>query len=378
MLCVRFRQGNVVTRYAFWTDDDAVLPNVPLYDGELLPKNIVLECWSLNGQTSVSNDDETVVGLSLRKIVTDFSIAPADYDDSDPTIIPASSISVSLVAGPSLPIGSAFHYDAASLALGAVSSWADSSGNGRHLVQATGANQPTAIAVVMAGGNFQAVSFDGINDYLTDALAINKDVTLYLMMNQVAWKLYAAVLGLDAAATAHVLQFSEPYNLNLTLASTASDATELGIGAFGILTIQLKTAPGLNNIKIGEFPTHDSIFGRQLERFSVGADYTGANPSSIQVAEILSYNALHDAATQLQVRQYLANKYFGGGPLPMVFGANNQWLDNPGFPSLVPNATPPPPPVVPDVTPPVAPLQGLGDPLAGTVLGDPATGKILG
>lgn len=377
VLCIRYRIGNLVTRFAFWTDDNAVMPNIPLYDGEVIPKNFVIEVWNLNGQTTVSNTSSTVVGLSLRKIVTDFSIAPADYDDSEPTIIPASSISVSLVAGPSLPTGIYVHYDSANIVTNPVSSWPDSSGNAKNLTQATGAFQPTLLAVNPGAGSFSAVDFDGVNDFLKTG-AISKDATLYFVINQKSWTALDTILSFLASGTRRIRQVGDQPTLGYVASGTSPlfTVSDLPIGTWGILTVQLSVA-GPNTIQIGAFTAASGATG-QLSVLAVGADNDGSNAAAIQLLEIIGYDALHDAATQLQVRQYLANKYFGGGPLPMVFGANNQWLDNPGFPSLVPNATPPPPPVVPDVTPPVTPLQGLGDPLAGTVLGDPTTGKILG
>jgi hypothetical protein len=62
------------------------------------------------------------------------------------------------------------HYDADALGLGdgvAISQWDDSSGNGNHATQATGANQPTCQTNELNGRS--VVRFDGTNDYFVVA-----------------------------------------------------------------------------------------------------------------------------------------------------------------------------------------------------------------
>lgn len=52
----------------------------------------------------------------------------------------------------------------------AISQWDDSSGNARHLVQATGGNQPIYKAAVAAFGGKPTVRFDGTDDFLQKTL----------------------------------------------------------------------------------------------------------------------------------------------------------------------------------------------------------------
>lgn len=49
-------------------------------------------------------------------------------------------------------------------ASGSISTWLDSSGNGRNVTQATPANQPVVLANALNG--FRGASFDGVNDFL--------------------------------------------------------------------------------------------------------------------------------------------------------------------------------------------------------------------
>jgi hypothetical protein len=64
----------------------------------------------------------------------------------------------------------------------AISSWADSSGNGRDVSQATSANQPLAFANAING--YMAADFDGINDFLSSASYTQSgDVAVTAVMN---------------------------------------------------------------------------------------------------------------------------------------------------------------------------------------------------
>lgn len=54
-----------------------------------------------------------------------------------------------------------------------VSQWSDTSGNSRHLTQATGGAQPAYTASLAAMNNQPAVTFDGVNDQLTGAAISN-------------------------------------------------------------------------------------------------------------------------------------------------------------------------------------------------------------
>jgi len=63
-----------------------------------------------------------------------------------------------------------------------ISSWADSSGNGRDVSQATSANQPLAVANAING--YMAADFDGSNDVLSSASYTQSgDVAVTAVMN---------------------------------------------------------------------------------------------------------------------------------------------------------------------------------------------------
>jgi len=74
---------------------------------------------------------------------------------------------------PNLPWHSVYWADQIPVADGgAVASWPDLSGNGRDLVQATAAFQPTMRSAVPALGGRRAVEFDGVDDYIRGPAAV--------------------------------------------------------------------------------------------------------------------------------------------------------------------------------------------------------------
>ena len=68
---------------------------------------------------------------------------------------------------------------------GAVSAWADQSGNGASFVQGTGGNQPTFVPVSIGGR--PAITFDGVTDNLAAAVTgIGTSVSVLIVMQRVA------------------------------------------------------------------------------------------------------------------------------------------------------------------------------------------------
>lgn len=77
---------------------------------------------------------------------------------------------------------------------GFVSQWNDKSGNGRHLVQGTGANQPAYTSSAAAFGNQPVVDFDGSAHFMTNA-------TTFASLISLSADLMGAVFSVDAIDT---------------------------------------------------------------------------------------------------------------------------------------------------------------------------------
>lgn len=74
-LCIRYRVGDSVTRYKLWEDDAFILSGVaaPLYNGERIRANFVLEIWSFEELTKVSLATAIQMTTSVRNNITSLS-----------------------------------------------------------------------------------------------------------------------------------------------------------------------------------------------------------------------------------------------------------------------------------------------------------------
>ena len=82
-----------------------------------------------------------------------------------------------------------------------VSNWADLSGNGRDLIQATGADQP----VYSAANN--SITFGGVSDFLkTAGFTLVQPETVYIVMNQVSWTSLDYVFDGNSVNTTRLIQ----------------------------------------------------------------------------------------------------------------------------------------------------------------------------
>lgn len=184
---------------------------------------------------------------------------------------------------------------------GAVALWADASGNERHLVQDTAANQPS----LQSDGS---ILFDGVADYLkTAAFPLVQPETVYLLGEQVSWTngdfLFDGVgevqggsvrqAGSSPAIGLHL--FGTPFgggNGNWPLGSSAAICAVFN-GASSLLQID-ETAPTTYN------GTAANMGG-----FTLGAASNFSGPANIRVREIAIFSAAHDAETRAQMIAYL-------------------------------------------------------------------------
>lgn len=83
---------------------------------------------------------------------------------------------------------------------GAVSQWEDQSGNGRHLKQSTGANQPE----LQSDGS---ILFDGAAHYLKcDAFTLDQPFSVYLAVNVISWESLDCLIDGDTGGSAMIRQ----------------------------------------------------------------------------------------------------------------------------------------------------------------------------
>lgn len=215
-------------------------------------------------------------------------------------------------------------YKADSLGLGdgaAVTSWADSSGNGLTLTQATGANQPIFHTAGVNG--LPAVTFDGVNDFLATAATTSPTtgVTVMVLLKPTAVDTTGhTVLCHHAAATwtapfaAHIMRLSgatqqwEAFVEDATLAANRAQETPVAAaGAWQVMEFvydQSGAALHRNGVLAAYTPRSGALTAR-TQPLWVGQDMSLTEPFKGDIAEILIYAGALSTTDRVALERYL-------------------------------------------------------------------------
>lgn len=192
-----------------------------------------------------------------------------------------------------------------------VSQWNDQSGNGNHLVQATGANQPI---VVIGQNNLAALRFDSVNDFMTVGFVLAQPMTVFIV-----YKLLTVGDGV-----VHDIIFDGWNNSSMVLATDSSNVCYIyGGTALGTLPLFSNKVYSYCTLNYNGGSSYMRTQGAQTASgnagaasaggFSIGGAGGGAGAgsrwSNIEVSEIIITNTT-PSATELQLTEsYLKNKY---------------------------------------------------------------------
>jgi len=224
------------------------------------------------------------------------------------------SISGANAAWFTLPVTNmAAHYDASvgtTVATG-VSNWADQSGNGRDLIQATAASQP-ALGTDALGRPI--ITFDGVNDYLKSAaFTLNQPETIYFVGHQASWTLSDYIYDGNATNTGVLQQGGATPRLRVyagkidtTLYTTAN--ANLAVGANGVDVVVFNGASSSHQINKTAAQTGNAG-AANMRGFTLGSKGVAGNYSNIIVYEVIIYSAAHTAAERDHVISGLMAKY---------------------------------------------------------------------
>lgn len=185
--------------------------------------------------------------------------------------------------------------------LGAVSQWDDQSGNGRHLKQATGTNQPA----LQADGS---ILFDGVDNYLKcDAFTLSQPITYYLLANQITWTDNDVLVDGNTNDVGLLHQSGSTPALRIYAGAGVALAASPSIGAYHVLYAVFNGASSVVGADNGATSTGNAG-ASNMGGLTLGAHADGAsNWSNIQAKEFIVYAAAHDAATRNVVINYLMN-----------------------------------------------------------------------
>jgi hypothetical protein len=218
------------------------------------------------------------------------------------------------------------------LVSGAVSEWADQSGNGRHASQATAANRPALVGTALNGK--PALAFDGANDFLTFTLPVNGLTAMTLVLvSSSAVNADGSGNGVANAplfwnetgdwGTVHLSPFQSrvkfrfgtrqannlpEYIRPVSVGANFGRAMAIKNGANERLYVDGQQVLDLS----GKLPTISGI----SDTGNVGRGYNNNTYFAGRIAEVLVYDrALSDAERQ-QLDEYLNTKYFTTTPPP--------------------------------------------------------------
>lgn len=212
-------------------------------------------------------------------------------------------------------------YRASSLSLAdaaSVASWADESGNSpageRNLLQATGGNQP--VYDINGGPNNHAcVTFNGTSSKMkTAAFTLNRPWHVFIVAKLNGWTANDTVFDGNSINTARFYQKTATPQLTMYCGATmfnylhANDPT--GTPAWEIYEVSNGDYPrivsGNQQILNG---TLDDCGTNNPGGFTLGADGSGANYCSMDVAEILIFSEECVGTKLKRIRQFLSDEY---------------------------------------------------------------------
>lgn len=203
----------------------------------------------------------------------------------------------------------ALHVSADSLNLSdgaAVTSWTDLSSYGRHLVQATGARQPTFVTGAQNG--LPVVRFDGTDDFLQAVFSLPRPYVAFVVARfRTAYSAEAYVLS-GAGNTAGELARVSSTGMNLQ-STTAGSTLTTTPESWHVYTAIFGSPSGVLSADAGTPVATTNIGGTSPLGVTVGASGLGnaTSPAAIDVGEIVVfYGFMPDAPKAAEIARLRA------------------------------------------------------------------------
>jgi len=329
-LAVRERLSDGTVRRYKLTNNDLFTIQDPLYNGEVLGSNCVIEAWTLKGQVSVVNTTVKKLRTSIRRqppvfnTVTDYEVnagvqhSNQDEETARATLPDSANIASHYIKTPS------------NYALGAIAYLTDEAGDndftgngeivvdntilkGRNFLNLAGGydymyvTNPANPAITLnayliaAALNIPATGISS-GEYLFEITdGVGKDSSIRINLSGAQWQLIFAVNGSDI----HTENISLPFT------------DVVGVGDVGIIvgnTVQsYVNTGGLNSVT----------------KFYVGSNTIPLHTLLSTWAEIIIYTGQADSTNFADIRDYLRENSLGFIPLSFEFDTDLKFNANP-------------------------------------------------
>ncbi len=204
---------------------------------------------------------------------------------------------------------------------GAVSQWNDQSGAGRNFTQSTEANKPTYSATSFNGR--PGITFDGSTDLLTSTAIVDDIIdddgyTLYYVL-KIATNASNDADSFDNAGIlcettanwgTHVKGTSSPFEVRAYHWTTVDENAGITLAAntAGVFTHAYDGTDLIARLNQGTADTEPAgnVVAGANGTLRIGKSYdTGAAYANVTLAEIIAYDAAHDASTRTKYQRYL-------------------------------------------------------------------------
>lgn len=224
-----------------------------------------------------------------------------------------------------------------------VSSWADATGHGNDLVQASGTLQPTVGELTMNG--FQTIGFDGIDDYLIDATFVAQSTFTIVMVirpyyydNESASSLafndtqdfqIESVGGVAGQGYTGSVRATAGLNIDSDFANAGSDVTyQNNVIIYRFSTTDATVEVYLDGVKVGESLTYDGGMSSPLE-YILGTDRNKNASLKMAAAEFMIYNRDLNSTEIGELTQYARDRWNLSSPAfqPTQITGLNSWYD---------------------------------------------------
>ena len=324
-LVIRYRIGMTSYRYKLWSAVGEVL-NEPLYNGQIIKKNFVLEIWTVQNNTNVSLTSAINIKTSIRKIPDTYALLD-EYADN--TVVQEAASQNIIVASAAVPTtGLLAHYKNENIVNtgAAVTSWTDSVG-GFNLGVFAGVTEYVSNALFgYKGARFNGVGIlQALNPFTS--LGGPGDDLVFAVCKQNNWVDTHRIFGVinpGASDIQGVNQKGVSPEIRAIMQATYSAANNLlPIGNYDVIKYKGDLFNAIGYVSI--------LGNNEVNTGAVGGTTQGTNfrvgEADVTMLEILCYNGDlmldHDS-----VYAYLLSKFGLGITIPMTVNDANPWLSN--------------------------------------------------